>query len=92
MIRFFKKHNPNCETAVPCYVSWLYYQVSLRAINNAATSQSSGLENPAGALATTNNNNGYLTFLYLNNNNVLDTGTVTLASGSNGSLNPVLYS
>ncbi|GAB1209742.1 hypothetical protein APSETT445_008523 [Aspergillus pseudonomiae] len=92
VIRFFEKHDPNCETAVPYHVSRLYYQVALRAINNAAASQSTGLENPAGALATTNNNDGRSTFPYLNNNDALDTGTVTPASGSNGSPNPVLYS
>ncbi|OGM48060.1 hypothetical protein ABOM_002887 [Aspergillus bombycis] len=81
VIRFFEKHDPNYESAVPYHISRLYYQVALRAINNATASQSTDLERPARALAATKNND-----------DALDTGTVTPASGSNGSPNPQLYS
>ncbi|EIT78670.1 hypothetical protein AO1008_00207 [Aspergillus oryzae 100-8] len=93
VIRFFEKHDPNCESAVPYHITRLYYQVALRAVNNAtAASQNAPQESPAGPLATAKNNEDSSSFPYSNHGDSMDTGTATPVSGLNGSPNPLLYS
>ncbi|GMF71458.1 unnamed protein product [Aspergillus oryzae] len=93
VIRFFEKHDPNCESAVPYHITRLYYQVALRAVNNAtAASQNAPQESSAGPLATAKNNEDSSSFPYSNHGDSMDTGTATPVSGLNGSPNPLLYS
>ncbi|KAE8158010.1 hypothetical protein BDV40DRAFT_292195 [Aspergillus tamarii] len=93
VIRFFEKHDPNYESAVPYHIARLYYQVALRAVNNTtAASQSTRQESPTGTLTTTQDNGHSSNFPYYSHGDTMDPGTATPASGSNGSPNPQLYS